>query len=222
MNQSELTELAQIVEIHKDISHLDQRLQIDIIRSALLTKKIESTPLVDRFKQEMKIGQLEEIFKLDSFEIPHCYGYFAECKCLLHQECGEKLIDNLPDCYGVLFSDNECRDCMVKETCQTKGKELDFEADEIFLFRDVPMITNLLMALAYFKSLYYKMPEKIIIHPFNRSLNIKRITRIQNRHKRYLPIDCFMMSGTNGIRPTQRQPVIFDKERIPIHEKVQD
>lgn len=221
MTDEELKELARIVEIHKDISHLDRRLQIDIIRSALLTKKIESTPLVDRFRQEMKIGQLEEIFELDSFDIPHCYGYFAECECLLHQECGENLIDNLPDCYGVLFSDNpECRSCMLNETCPTKGKELDFEADEVFLFREVPMITNLLMALAYFKSLYYKMPEKIVVHPFNRSLNIKIITRIPNKNKRYLPIDCFLMSGTKVPKPTERCPIVFNQERNPVCETI--
>lgn len=221
-SQAELTQLSKTVEIHKDISRLDKRLQIDIIRSAILTKHLESTPLLEHFKEVMKIGVKEEVFELDSFEIPHCYGFFAECQCLLHKECGEKLSDNLPDCYGVLYDEIECQSCMVKETCQTKGKELDFEADEIFLFRPVNMMTNLLMALAYFKSLYYKMPERIITHPFNRSFNLKKITRIQNKHKRYLPIDCFLMSGTKGEKPTQRQPIIFNQERIPVYEILRD
>jgi len=216
--QEELDELSQLVGIQKGLGRLDKRLQVDLIRFKCELHKPEDTELLLRFKKALKIGVNEEEFELDSFEIPPCYGFFGECDCLLHEQCGEKLVDSLPDCYGILYDDIECQDCLVKQACQTKGKVMDFQGQEVFLFRPVNFFTNLLMGIAYFRSLYYRDPDRIKVHPFNRAFNIRRITRLF-KHERWLPIDSFLMSGTKGQKPIQRKPIILSIERIPIREK---
>lgn len=155
-----------------------------------------------------------------------CYGFPSDLdskcsSCLLYNSCAGDLTLNLPDCYGISFGQSEdCSDCLVKDNCSnTKDYQPGNRGAkyELFFFREVPVLTNLLNSLAFFKKLFRGWPENVIVNKPNRLENISvRGAEVKNQINVFRDTIGLSIEKVIPVTDDVPKPVIFEGERRPL------
>lgn len=166
-----------------------------------------------------------EVSEEELTQISNCFGYASDLdskcsSCLMYASCASDLMLNLPDCYGLNYQEGECGKCLVKNTClvgfNVKSGRITKGWDELYFFKEIPILTNLLEFLSLFRGIYRAWPKKVIIKKPNRLSNIS-IRGAELGFKSNIFRDCIVFEAVKpGSDLPERKPLIFDNERRPL------
>lgn len=222
-SKEELLQIASLLGL-ENRNEMEPYILIDQIRVAIHEGAQWSSDLIDEFIKTIRLYDETE----DSPQKPPCFGFandhYQECNyCIAYHKCGEKLVENLPDCFGILYDmdDWNCGQCMVQFWCKVnlpKTEEIE-DAYEVYLFQDVPLVSNILTMLAHYRSIKSNWPEEVHSHKLNRfrSFTIRGLKWVDTYF--HVLKDAVYLGGPKGQLPIERTPVLYDEKREPIYKE---
>lgn len=225
-SQEELHQIASSLSL-PITPEMDVHVLIDWIRTTILENGVSDHPLVEEF---IKVIRLYDDDPPAGMIKPLCYGFasdfYQECQyCLAYKQCGETLVENLPDCFGILYDHNDwnCGQCMVQFYCKTnlpKGEEIE-GTYEVYLPQDIPLLGNILTFLARYRAVRYNWPEEVLTRKHNRfrSFMIRGLKWGESFYQ--VLRDAVYFGGSHADKPLERNPVVFDEKREPIYKEGQ-
>lgn len=219
-SKEELLTIASLLGL-ENRNEMEIHVLVDQIRIAILEGVSFSSDLIDEFINTIRLYDEPEEFT----ETPHCFGfaydYSQQCTyCLAYSKCGEKLVENLPSCFGILFSpdSDDCTQCMVKHYCKVTLPKVEVIEDtyEVYLFQDIPLVSNMLTMLGRYRSVRNNWPEEVHSHKLNRfrSFTIRGLKWVDTYF--HVLKDAVYLIGSMGEPPVERKPVIYDATRKPL------
>lgn len=224
-SQEELLQIASSLSLPVT-SEIEIHVLIDWIRTTILEQGASPSALMDEFIKVIRL------YDDDTFTLvkPTCYGFALDfdhnCHyCLAYVKCGETLVENLPDCFGILYDINDwnCGRCMVRQYCNVNLPKIDeIEGTyEVYLPQDMPLLGNILTFLARYRSVRYNWPEEVTTRKYGRFRNFT-IKGLRWGESLYQVLrDAVYFGGPYGEKPTEREPVIFDEKREPVYREGQ-
>lgn len=213
----QLVDLAQGLGANKVHEDFEAYSIVDIINKQI----DEGNSLESKDYQDFINIFADRTLEVESFDIPLCYERASDSdpvcgKCFLYQNCAEELFNALPNCFGILYDEKLCQDCIVKDHCEVdleQGTEAQYE---VYLYQDVPMLTNILRALARFRNFYQAWPLNSLINKPNRYYDIK-IRNLKRKIDYQAWADAFYFS--TNVEPEiiiNRVPLMLKGERQAI------